>query len=107
MISTTKLCLSLSFAVKRKPGPAPIMKRRKELKDGEFDVDSVMPWKLDFNTTEKEATFWLWEQKWRTFYNFIGKLHVIQILGASRISVSTTKLDIRFMNKICMSQHIK
>ena len=63
------------FAVKRKPGPAPIMKRRKELKDGEFDADSVMPWKLDFNTTEKEATFWLWEQKWRTFYNFIGNLH--------------------------------
>ena len=65
------------FLVKRKPGPAPIMKRRKELKEGEFDVDSVMPWKLDFNTTEKEATFWLWEQKWRTFYNFIGKLQYI------------------------------
>jgi hypothetical protein len=33
-----------------------------------------MPWKLDFVTNDKEATFWLWEQKWRTFYNFIGKM---------------------------------
>ena len=48
-------------------------KKGKQLKDGEFDLNSVMPWKLDFNTNDKEATFWLWEQKWRTFYNFIGQ----------------------------------
>ena len=59
---------------KTKVGPTPSKRTRKELKEGEFDINSIMPWKLDFTTNEKEATFWLWEQKWRTFYNFIGKV---------------------------------
>jgi hypothetical protein len=60
----------------------PLNKRkRKELKDGEFDLNSVMPWKLDFNTNEKEATFWLWEQKWRTFYNFVGENSLCFFMG--------------------------
>jgi len=79
----TYLILSEKEKSKTKAGPTPNKRSRKELKEGEFDINSIMPWKLDFTTNEKEATFWLWEQKWRTFYNFIGTA----ILWLTRISL--------------------
>jgi hypothetical protein len=42
------------------------------LKEGILDMESLVPWKLNFN--DKEPNFWQWEQKWRAFYNFTGEL---------------------------------